>query len=82
MKVLKPPPIVFRCEACGATNEGEPDEFEPQNTMPPSWTAECGFCHCRVQCFPSALIARAAGTTVDRIITGFKESIVRRIMDS
>ncbi len=81
MKVLKAPPITFKCEACGALNEGEPDEFEPQNTMPPSWTAECGFCHCRVRCFPSALIARAAGDTVNAIATDIRESIVRR-MDS
>jgi hypothetical protein len=78
MKVVQAP----RSTECGATNEGEPDEFEEQYTMPPSWLAECAFCKCRVRCFPSPFMARAAGTQAQAFAEQIRISIVREIMES
>jgi hypothetical protein len=61
MRIVKPPQIHFDCENCGTGNEGTPDEFEPQNTMPPSWYATCAFCFAKTRCFPKALVAREIG---------------------
>lgn len=61
MRVIQPPSIQFKCDSCGAVNEGQPDEFTPRNTMPPSWIASCGFCYCKQTVFPSALIAKTVG---------------------
>lgn len=82
MKVVKEPIISFKCSSCGATNEGEEEEFEPQHTMPPSWIAKCGFCHCKVRCFPAALIAREAGETATAIETLIHGIIVEEVMES
>ncbi len=60
MRVIKAPPIIFKCDCCGATCEGDADEFTRRNTMPPTWTAECGYCHALVQCSPSPLISKEA----------------------
>ena len=64
MRVIKPPQIQFTCDNCGTCNEGTPDEFEAQNTMPPSWYATCAFCFAKTRCFPRALIAREVGMQV------------------
>lgn len=61
MKVVQEPPIRFRCDSCGAQNEGRPDEFRQMNTMPPTWRAACAFCHATTTCSPSPLIARLVG---------------------
>jgi hypothetical protein len=82
MKIISSPKITFKCDSCGATNEGEPEEFEEQNTMPPSWLAECGFCRCRVRCFPTPLIARAAGNDIAYLTEFCNNLIVRDIMES
>ena len=62
MRVVEAPPIQFRCDSCGALNEGTPDEFIEQHTMPPSWRAKCAFCGVTCRCFPSPLIARTVGS--------------------
>jgi hypothetical protein len=61
MRVIKQPNIQFECQNCGTGNEGTPDEFEPQHTMPPSWYATCAFCFAKTRCFPKALVAREIG---------------------
>lgn len=60
MRVVAAPAIQFKCEACGAVNEGDPSDFRERHTMPPSYVARCAFCKLDSVCFPSALIARAA----------------------
>jgi hypothetical protein len=82
MKVLRAPKIIFRCEVCGAVCEGEFDEFQEQNTIPPSFLTECAFCHCIVRCYPSPLIARAAGVDTMARRDAVYTSIVEKIMDS
>ena len=62
MLVIKEPVISFTCDKCGAVNQGDLHEFTPQNTMPPSWLAECGFCHLIAVVFPGPLIARCVGS--------------------
>ncbi len=61
MRVVEAPGIKFRCDSCGAVNEGSSDEFREQNTMPPSWMASCAFCGSESRCFPACLIARHVG---------------------
>ena len=61
MRVVQAPPIQFKCQSCGATNEGEPHEFEPLPTMPPTWRVVCAFCRCASTCSPPALIAKLVG---------------------
>ena len=61
MRVIKAPPIQFKCESCGAINEGEPEEFRACHTAPPSFDATCAFCHLVTRCYSSALIARTVG---------------------
>lgn len=63
MKVIEAPSIQFKCR-CGAVNEGEPEEFRPRHTTPPSFVATCAFCRCDNVVFPTALIARAAGDVI------------------
>ena len=82
MKVVAAPKITFRCSSCGATNEGDPDEFEEQNTMPPSWIAECAFCQCRVRCFPAPLMARTVGRDAAFFREWVDNMIVRQVMES
>lgn len=67
MRVVKGPKIQFGCSSCGATNEGEEDEFMPQHTMPPSWMARCAFCESTVRVFPTALIAREAARAANAL---------------
>lgn len=60
MIVVEAPPIQFKCNHCGATCQGQPEEFVPLYTMPPTWRTQCGFCRGLVTCSPTPLIARAA----------------------
>lgn len=61
MKVVKKPEIRFTCESCEAVNEGEPEEFIEQNTIPPTWLAKCAFCNHTNAVAPLALIAKKIG---------------------
>lgn len=61
IRVTKAPPIKFTCTWCKAENEGDVTDFEPLHTMPPSFRAQCGFCHLMVNCFPHALISAVVG---------------------
>lgn len=57
MKVVKEPVIQFKCSSCGAENEGEPNEFETRETMPPSFYGRCTFCLWKNRVTHAALIA-------------------------
>lgn len=62
IRVVSAPVLIqFTCRVCKAVNEGGPEDFEELHTMPPSFRAQCGFCRSMETCFPSALIAAAAG---------------------
>jgi hypothetical protein len=50
--------IEFRCPSCGALNEGEEHEFVYQHTMPPTWEAQCAWCHRLQSVSPRPLIAK------------------------
>lgn len=60
MRVTKAPPIEFTCNACGAVNAGEPHEFTPKRTMPPTWLATCAFCGSLETCCPKPLLVAQA----------------------
>lgn len=66
MKVVLTPPIQFKCSACGATNEGGPEEFYELHTVPPTFRARCACCSQIQTCSPTVLIAR----TVGRMLAG------------
>jgi hypothetical protein len=73
MRVVKAPPIQFKCTSCRATNEGDASEFKEQHTMPPSFLATCAFCGFTNTCFPSALIARAATRDANLLVTKMRQ---------
>jgi hypothetical protein len=60
MQVVSAPLLQFKCSSCHAVNQGQEHEFRPQNTMPPTWLADCGFCHLEQRVAPMALLAKAA----------------------
>ena len=83
MRVVAAPPIQFKCDACGAVNEGEAHEFLPLHTMPPSFRARCAFCRCETTCFPRALVARVAGDAIDGLGLGIVgERSVKAVYDA
>lgn len=61
MKVTKAPELRFTCNSCSAENEGQEHEFKPQNTIPPTWLAVCGYCHSTCRVSPTPLIAKHVG---------------------
>lgn len=62
MKVIEPPKLTFKCDACGAMNEGEEREFTPiPGTQPMGYRATCGWCHCTGTYYPTPLIKKQVG---------------------
>jgi hypothetical protein len=75
--VIEEPPIRFRCDHCGALNQGPVSEFKPRYTSPPSWYAECGFCHNNSVCYPTPMIAKHVGELINPIGTLMQHPMMR-----
>lgn len=44
MRLIGITSIRFKCDHCGAINEGVPSEFKKRNTYPPTWDGTCVLC--------------------------------------
>lgn len=62
IRAKKIPMIEFTCTWCRVECEADANAFQQQNTMPPSWIVECGYCGLNVRCFPNVLLAKEAAS--------------------